>query len=731
MFGKSFPFQKQLDHKDCGPTCMYMISKFYGKTYSMPFLRERSYITRDGVNLLGISDLAESIGFRTLGVRVTFEQLEEKLPLPCIAHWRLNHFIVVYKIKKGKVYVADPAHGLITYSVEEFKKSWVSLPGEQGVLLLLEPTPEFQEKEEGTTAKINKTGFRFLFKYLFRYKKYFVQLFIGLLVGTVLQLVLPFLTQSLVDFGVGNQNIGFVYTVLIAQLVITISSASVEFIRSWILLHISTRINISIVSDFLIKLMKLPISFFDAKMTGDIMQRINDHSRIEQFMTGSTLNTLFSMINFIVFGVIMAIYSIKILLIFLAGSILYTIWILMFLKIRKELDYKRFSQMSDNQSNIIQLISGMQEIKLNNCEKQKRWEWENIQARLFKLSVKGLSVGQYQQAGSLLINELKNIIISFISAKEVIDGNMTLGMMMSVSYILGQLNLPINQLIGFIQSAQDAKISLERLSEIHNKEDEENPEQQINNFLPENKNLSLRDVSFQYEGKHSEMVLKDINLTIPEGKVTAIVGTSGSGKTTLLKLLLKFYPPAKGEVKVGDINLQNFSSSMWRKKCGVVMQDGFIFSDTIAKNIAVGEEIIDRERLMWAVKVANIQEFIEGLPMAYNQKIGADGHGLSMGQRQRILIARSVYKNPDYIFFDEATNSLDANNERVIMQNLDEFFKGKTVVVVAHRLSTVKKADQIIVLEKGNMIEKGTHEELVKMRGAYYNLVKNQLELGN
>jgi len=731
MFKKSFPFQRQLDHKDCGPTCVSMISKFYGKAYSMPFLRERAYITRDGVNLLGISDLAEAIGFRTLGVRVTFEQLEEQLPLPCIAHWRLNHFIVIYKIKKGKVYVADPAHGLITYTVEEFKKSWVSLPGEQGVLLLMEPTPEFMEKEEGTTAKINKTGFRFLFKYLFRYKRYIIQLFIGLLVGTVLQLILPFLTQSLVDFGIANQNIGFVYVVLIAQLVITFSSASVEFIRSWILLHISTRINISIVSDFLIKLMKLPISYFDAKMTGDIMQRINDHSRIEQFMTGSTLNTLFSLINFVVFGVIMAIYSMKILVIFMIGSALYAVWILLFLKIRKELDYKRFSQMSDNQSNIIQLISGMQEIKLNNCEKQKRWEWENIQARLFKLSVKGLTVGQYQQAGSLLINELKNIIISFLSAKEVIEGNMTLGMMMSISYILGQLNLPINQLIGFIQSAQDAKISLERLSEIHNKDDEENPEQQINNFLPENKNLSLHNVSFQYEGKHSEMVLKDINVTIPQGKVTAIVGTSGSGKTTLLKLLLKFYPPASGDVKVGDINLQNFSSSMWRKKCGVVMQDGFIFSDTIAKNIAVGDEFVDRERLMWAVKVANIQEFIEGLPMAYNQKIGADGHGLSMGQRQRILIARSVYKNPDYIFFDEATNSLDANNEKVIMQNLDEFFKGKTVVVVAHRLSTVKKADQIIVLEKGDMIEKGTHEELVKLRGAYYNLVKNQLELGN
>ncbi|MBN8702324.1 MAG: peptidase domain-containing ABC transporter [Bacteroidetes bacterium] len=728
---KSFPFQKQLDQKDCGPTCVSMISKYYGKTYPMPFLRERAYLTREGVNLLGISDLAESIGFRTLGVRVTFEQLADNLPLPCIAHWRLNHFVVVHKIKKDKVYVADPAHGMITYTKEEFKKYWVSLPGEQGVLLLFETTPEFHEKNEKDIAKDNKRGFSFLFKYLLNYKKYFIQLFIGLLVGTLLQLILPFLTQSLVDYGVGNQNINFVYMILIAQLVLTLSSASVEFIRSWILLHISSRINISIVSDFLAKLMRLPISYFDAKMTGDIMQRIGDHSRIEQFMTSSTLNTLFSMINFIVFGVIMAYYSMKILTIFFIGSILYALWVVFFLRFRKELDYKRFSEMSENQNNMIQLIGGMQEIKLQNCERQKRWEWEHIQVKLFKLSVRGLTIGQYQQAGSLLINELKNIIISFISAKEVIDGNMTLGMMMSVSYILGQLNMPINQLIGFIQSAQDAKMSLERLSEIHNKEDEETPEQLANNIFPENKSLQLNNVAFQYEGKHSEMVLKNVNVHIPEGKVTAIVGTSGSGKTTILKMLLKFYKPAEGEIKVGDINLENFSSSQWRRRVGVVMQDGFIFSDTIAKNIAVGEEIIDKERLLWAVKVANIQEFVEGLPMAYNQKIGADGHGLSMGQRQRILIARAVYKNPEYIFLDEATNALDANNEKVIMENLDNFFKGRTVVVVAHRLSTVKKADQILVIEKGVIIERGTHEELVRLRGAYFNLVKNQLELGN
>ena len=552
-----------------------------------------------------------------------------------------------------------------------------------------------------------------------------------MLIGSALQLIFPFLTQSVVDIGISNQDIGFVYLVLIAQLTLYIGQTMVGFIRSWIMLHISTRINISLISDFLIKLMKLPIRFFDTKMIGDILQRITDHRRIESFLTSSTLNIIFSVFTFAVFSVVLAIYDWIIFLVFLIGSGLYVAWITLFLKKRRELDFKRFAQMSENQSTLIQLVTGMQEIKLNNCEKQKRWEWERIQARVFKISIKGLALGQYQQSGSVFINEVKNIIISFIAAKAVIDGNITLGMMMAVQYIIGQLNAPINNLIGFVQSWQDAKISLERLGEIHTREDEEKPEDAKITMKPEKQNIDISSLAFQYEGPYSPFVLEDINLEIPEGKITAIVGTSGSGKTTLVKLLLGFYPPAKGEIRVGETGLENYSSRLWRSICGAVMQDGYIFSDTIANNIAVGEEIVDKEKLLHAVKTANIQEYINSLPLRYNTKIGQDGHGLSQGQKQRILIARAVYKNPDFLFFDEATNALDANNEKVIMQNLNTFFKGKTVVVVAHRLSTVKNADQIVVLEKGKIVERGNHEELTKKKGAYYELVKNQLELGS
>ncbi|MGE5343157.1 MAG: peptidase domain-containing ABC transporter, partial [Candidatus Omnitrophota bacterium] len=485
------------------------------------------------------------------------------------------------------------------------------------------------------------------------------------------------------------------------------------------------------ISDFLIKLMKLPIGFFDTKMIGDIMQRIGDHTRIENFLTTSTLNILFSMLNLVIFGFVLAIYDMRIFLIFTIGSLLYFFWIYLFLKKRRELDFKRFSQLSENQSNVIQLIMGMQEIKLNNCEKQKRWEWERIQARLFRINIKSLSLSQYQQIGSIFINQTKNIIISFYAAKGVIDGSMTLGMMMAVQYIIGQLNAPIEQLITFMQATQDAQISLERLGEIHKKKDEESVEEPKVTILPENKNLTISGLSFQYEGPHSEHVLKDLDLVIPESKVTAIVGVSGSGKTTLVKLLLGFYPPTKGEIKVGEIDLRNISNRMWRQKIGVVLQDGFIFSDTIAKNIAVSDETVDKKRLLEAAKIANVQEFVDSLPLSFNTKIGQEGHGLSQGQKQRILIARAAYSNPEYLFFDEATNALDANNERSIMENLEGFFKGRTVVIVAHRLSTVKNADQIVVLDKGRIIEKGTHQELTQLRGAYFNLVKNQLELGN
>jgi ATP-binding cassette, subfamily B, bacterial len=732
---KNFPFFHQPDAMDCGPTCLRMVAKHYGKNYSIETLRERSYITREGVSLLGTSEAAESIGFRTMGVKISFEKLLNEAPLPCIAHWKQNHFLVVYKIKKKKeghiIYLADPAVGLVKLPEKEFKNCWLSTKSEgeeKGVCLLLEPTPDFYASKD---EKLNKASFGFMFQYIRPYKKLIVQLLLGLLAGSLLSLIFPFLTQSIVDYGIANRDISFIYLVLIAQLMLFIGQTAIEFIRGWILLHMSTRINISLISDFLIKLMKLPIRFFDSKMIGDILQRIGDHSRIQNFLTSTSLSVLFSFVNLIIFGAVMAFYNIKIFLIFLFSSILYVIWIVMFMKKRKELDYKRFSQLANNQGNVIQLIQGMQEIKLNNCEKQKRWEWERIQASLFKVNVKGLALNQYQQVGSIFINQTKNIIISFITATAVVNGEMTLGMMMAVQYIIGQLNSPVEQMIGFMQSAQDAKISLERLGEIHNKEDEENPDDLKLASLPEQKDIKISSLSFQYEGPHSEMVLKDIQLEIPENKITAIVGTSGSGKTTLVKMLLGFYPPIKGEISIGGSSLDNFSQRMWRGKCGVVMQDGFIFSDTIAKNIAVSEETINKEKLLNAVKVANIKDFIESLPLAYNTKIGADGHGLSQGQKQRILIARSVYKNPDFIFFDEATNALDANNERIIMDNLDEFFKGKTVVVVAHRLSTVKNADQIVVLEKGEIVELGTHKELTKKKGAYFELVKNQLELGN
>ncbi len=726
---RKFPTYRQTESKDCGPTCIKIIAKYYGKVINTQQLRDLSETTREGSSLMGLSDAVESVGFKSLGVKLSLEKLKEA-PLPCILHWNKNHFVVLYKIKKDAFYISDPAHGLIILTEEEFLKHWIgnnaTAQTEDGICLLVEPTPKFYDEEFDEDEKF---GFSFIFKYLFKYKKFIVQLIIGLLAGSLLQLILPFLTQSVVDVGIKNQDINFVYLILIAQLLLFIGRASLEIIRSWILLHLSTRINISLISDFFIKLMKLPISYFDVRMTGDLLQRINDHKRIERILTTSSLNILFSMFNLIVFSLVLGYYSLQIFGVFIVGSVLYFAWVLFFFKKRKELDYKRFAEVSQEQSKVIELINGMQEIKLHNAEKRMRWNWEYVQARLFKVATKSLALEQTQGVGSNFINELKNMLITILSAKLVIDGDITLGMMMAISYIVGQLNSPITQLISFMRDVQDAQISLDRLGEIHNMEDEEKPSDNKASHIPENADIKLKNISFRYTGG-LEPVLKDLSLEIPSNKITAIVGVSGSGKTTLMKLLLGFYKPDKGDIQLENFSINNISQRAWRHECGVVMQEGYIFNDTIAKNIAIGEDYIDKDKLHHAIEVANISDYIDGLPLGYNTKIGNEGAGLSTGQKQRLLIARSVYKNPKYLFFDEATSALDANNEKVIMENLNKFFKDKTAVVIAHRLSTVKNADQIVVLDRGRVIEKGTHNELVKLKGNYYHLVKNQLELG-
>lgn len=730
---KQFPFFFQLDAMDCGAACLKMIAKFYGKSFSLESLREKCFINREGVSLLGISDAAESISLHTLAARLSYKNLAKEAPLPCIVLWREKHFLVVYKIKKDKVYVADPGHGLLTYSEEDFQKAWICTKGNEepeGFALFLEPTPTFYEdKEEKKTD--TKAGLKHYLSYLLPFKRYYFQLFLSLTVATLIQLIFPFLTQALVDIGINNHDLSFIYLILIAQVVLFLSGKSSEFIRSWLLLHMTTRVNLSIVSDFLIKLMKLPVSFFDRKTTGDLLQRMQDHERIQSFFTSSSVNFLFTLVNILVFGTILAIYNSTIFFIFAISSVLYFTWIFLFLRRRKELDYRNFDQAILNQNNTIQLITGIQEIKLQNCEKQKRWEWERIQAKYFKLSIQGLALGQIEQTGASIINELKNILLTFYSASLVIQGEMTLGMMLAIQYIVGQLNTPIAGLIEFMHAAQKAQLSIERLTEIHNKEDEEVKDQMNELLVNDSRDIVIKDLSFQYGSQRSPFVFENFNLTILKGKVTAVVGSSGSGKTTLLKLLLRSYEPTKGSICWGETNIKNISYKTWRNKFGCVMQESFIFSDSIAKNIAIGEEIVNKERLKYATITANIREFIEQLPVEYNTKIGQDGVGLSQGQKQRILISRAIYKDSEILLLDEATNSLDANNEKIIINNLNEYFKGKTVVVVAHRLSTVKNADQIVVLEKGRIVEVGNHEKLVKQQGAYFNLIKNQLELGN
>ena len=734
---KRFPHYHQQESADCGPASLRMIAKYYGHSYSLEMLRSHSFISREGVSMLGISDAAEYLGMHTLGVKISFEQLANEAVLPCILHWNQNHFVVCYGIRRKrfsddyKIYIADPASQKLCYNKEEFCKCWLStkVAGKDcGTALLLEPGVNFGQVEDEFKAR--EKSFASFIRYLLPYKKLFFQLLLGMVLGSLLQLIFPFLTQAMVDVGIGNRDLGIITLILIAQLILFFSQLTVGYIRSWILLHINSRIDISLISDFLQKLTSMPLHFFDSKNTGDIMQRIGDHGRIKSFLMGNSFSIMFSLVNFIVFMFILAYFDTRILLIFSVGNSLYVAWILFFMRFRRELDAKRFNLSSTEQSRIIQLIQGMQDIKLNNCEKQKRWEWERIQVRLFNVSVKGLTIGQIQQSGSAFFTQATNIIISFIAARAVVEGNMTLGMMMSLTYIIGQVSAPIGDFIGFAHALQDARISMERLNDIHAQEDEEYDICNKLSLLPENGTITVRDLTYSYSGAERDYAIKNLSLDIPEGKVTAIVGESGSGKTTLIKLLQGFYKPNSGTIKVGGISLDCINPHLWRKSTGSVMQESYIFSDTIAKNIALSTDEVDVKRLYDSALLANADEFISALPLGYNTRIGMEGSGVSQGQRQRLLIARAIYKNPKYLFFDEATNSLDATNERIIMENLQKIFQNRTVVISAHRLSTVMNADNIVVMKKGEIVEQGTHSELVALRGHYYTLVKNQLELG-
>ena len=728
-----FPFEKQLDIKDCGPTCIRIISKFYGRIISLQTIRNLSETTREGSSLYNLSNASEALGYRSLGAIINFNSLKNEVVLPCIVHWNKNHFIVVYKIDKNdNVYVSDPSYGLISYTKKEFIEGWtgngnLDIKSREGIVLLLEPTESFYSQEDEDNKE--KTKIRFILNYFLNYKKLLTQVLIGLFTASLLSLILPFLTQSIVDIGIQNENVSFINLILIAQFMIFAGRIGIDIIRNWALLHISARVNISLVSDFFIKLMALPIDFFDTRMTGDLLQRIKDHDRVELLFKNSSLSTLFSIINLLIFSITLIFYDYRLFVLNIIGALLYIAWINFFMNKRRELDCKRFSQISQEQSKVLELINGMQDIKLYNAERQKRWSWEYVQIRLFKTQLKSYSLEQVQSVGGSTINQIKDILIIFFSSKLVMSGEITLGMMLSVQYVIGQLNAPLLQLIEFVKQYQDARISLERIGEIHSKENEIKENQGYNYDIPQ-KDIELRNVSFRYMGRE-EYVFEDLNINIPYKKTTAIVGASGSGKTTLLKLLMKFYEPIKGNIKIGNIDLKNISPKYWRQQCGIVMQEGYIFNDTIAENIALGEEYIDKQRLRKAVEIANIKDFIEELPLSYNTKIGNEGIGISGGQKQRLFIARAVYKSPNYIFFDEATSALDANNEKIIMENLQQFFKGKTAVVIAHRLSTVKNADKIIVLDKGRVVEEGTHVELVAKKGEYYRLVKNQLELGN
>ncbi len=714
---------------DCGPSCLRMVAKFYGKTYSLQDIRNRCHISREGVSMSDLCDAAESIGLKATGVKVSWNQLKAEVPIPCIVHWNQNHFVVLYKISNDQqfVRVADPSGGLLKYRKEDFLKGWVpSEDSKYGLSLILEPTPEFYLKD-GEQAP--HYGFNHILKYLNPHRLQIIKIILAMLISSVISLILPFFTQAVVDKGIESKNISFVSLLLLGQLALVTGQAINNMLRNRLMLYTATKVSISLISDFISKLMKLPIAFFASRQVGDIMQRVGDHNRIQSFLSGSLLSMIIALVTLLVYSVILAGYNSLIFLVFFIGSGFYIAWVLLFLKHRRRLDYMRFQQSAIHKNSFVQIVEGMQDIKLNNCERVKRWDWERIQTRLLRINLQSQAVGQSQELGSTVFDQIKNLVITFIAARSVIEGTMTLGMMMALQYIMGQLNVPIYQFISFVQSSQDASISIDRLGEIFEMENEEPSNQEISEHIPENADIEFRNVIFQYEGQGSLRVLDGVSARIPHGKTTAIVGVSGSGKTTMLKMMLGFYKPTSGEVLLGGKPLFEYSRKSWRAVCGSVMQDGYIFSDTITGNIAVADEVPDKERVKEAADFSNLREWIEELPMEFNTRIGMDGNGLSAGQKQRILIARAAYKNASYLFLDEATNALDAKNEKIIMERLEKLFNNKTIVIVAHRLSTVRNADNILVLENGHIIEQGTHEDLVKLGAVYYHLVKNQLEL--
>jgi ATP-binding cassette subfamily B protein len=726
---KRFPFYPQLEAMDCGSTCLRMVAKFYGRFYSLEYLREISNTGKDGVSLLDLSEAAELIGLKTLAVEADIFQLQDVIPKPCIINWGNNHFVVVYHQDSSKVWIADPAQGKYKLNNDEFIQKWIGADADvenSGIVLICQSTPDFYTFNG---KESQKGSWQYVSNYFKQYKALIFQIIIGLFLGSTLQLLFPFFIKSIVDIGINNNDLSFIALVLIAQLILFISQISVEFIRNWNILHVGSRVNISLLSDFLIKLTKLPFRFFDTKLPGDLIQRFNDHERVQKFLSSTSLISIFSILNLLAFGVVLLFWNKAIFTIFIIGSLLNIVWVLGFMKWRKSLDIKRFEYNSDNQNSINEMITGMQDIKLFNAEKLKRWSWEKVQAKLFNTETENLKLEQVQRAGALFFNETKNLLIIYLVAQGVLNTTLTLGMLVAIQYIIGQLNMQINQLTEFLKSMQDAKISLERIGEIHLKENETVIEEN-NNVFPSEGDIVLENVNFSYAGVNATPNIKNINLGIPNGKITAILGPSGSGKTTLLKILLNLYKPTEGNIKFGELNLLSVNPRLWRSKIGVVMQDGHLFSDSIAKNIALGEEIIDKRKLHQSINIANLQSYIEYLPLGYNTMIGPEGQGLSQGQKQRILIARAVYKEPDFLFFDEATSALDTFNEMLILENIKSAFKNKTIVIVSHRLSTVLKADQIVVMEDGEMIEVGSHEELTFVRGAYYQLVKNTLELG-